>query len=198
MNIEIEAKFFIKHDDARKLLDAIGARMTHAPRTMRRVVIHTDDMSERSAFVRIRDEGYRVTITYKEFKNDTVDGAVESEIVVDNFDNAVKIFSGAGLDYDTYQESIRENWQLDGAEIMLDKWPWLDEFIEIEAVSVEEVRKLAGLLGLSWSSAIFGGVANVYRAQYTYIGDDGIDEINHGWSTMRFNDPKPSLLTLPK
>lgn len=195
MKSEIEAKFLnVNHDDLRAKLAELGATLDHPVRTMRRVVIHTPAMTEKNAFVRIRDEGSRTTITYKQFDEDSIDGAKEYEVEVSDFDTAVGLFTAAGLEHDTFQESRRENWRLDDAEVMLDEWPWLEPYIEIEGSTEESVRTLATKLGFDWSDAVFGGVANAYRVQYPHIGEQGITEINQNWSVIKFSEPKPDLI----
>jgi adenylate cyclase class 2 len=77
---------------------------------------------------------------------------------------------------------------------MLDEWPWLNPYIEIEGESEDAVRRTAKLLGLDWNKALFGGVANAYLQQYPHIGEAGIDEINQHWPIIRFQDEVPKLL----
>ena len=199
MNSEIEAKFLnLDHDEIRSKLQKLGAVCEQPMRLMRRVVIHSPAMTEKNAFVRVRDEGDRVTITYKQFDQDTVDGAKEYEVAVEDFDTAVNIFTAAGLEYDTYQETKRENWKLGDVEIMLDEWPWLNPYIEIEAATEADVRRVADLLELNWDSAVFGGVANAYKEQYPFIGDAGIDTINKNWPLIKFDIAPPDLITQDK
>lgn len=195
MNDEIEIKFpDANHAAVRKALKMLGARQTAPDRLMKRVVIHTPEMSIKDAFVRIRDEGDKVTITYKQFDSDTIDGAKEYETTVGSFDEAINIFSAAGLAYDTYQESRRETWELDGVEVMLDEWPWLQPYIEIEGPSEARVRAVAQQLGFSWDNGLFGGVANLYRHQYPFIGERGSEIINREWSEIKFGASRPPLI----
>lgn len=195
MNTEIEAKFTdIDFDEVRNKLTELGATLEEPLRVMKRVVIHTPEMVRLNAFLRVRDEGHRTTITYKQFDGDTVDGAKEHEIEVSNFEEAIQILTASGLKYDTYQESRRENWRLGNVEIMLDEWPWLNPYLEIEGESEDALKRVASSLELDWSQAVFGGVANVYKKQYPHIGDEGIDVINQKWPIIKFNDPVPDLL----
>lgn len=199
MNSEIEAKFLnVDHDYIRQQLVSLGAILEQPMRLMRRVVIHTPAMNEKNAFVRVRDEGYRTTVTYKQFDDDTIDGAKEYEMIASDFDSAVNIFKEAGLTYDTYQESKRENWVLDGVEIMLDEWPWLNPYLEIEGESEQAVQVIARALNLSWDEAMFGGVASIYNHQYPHIGEAGRIEINQNWPIIKFEDSIPQLLLLPR
>lgn len=195
MQTEIEAKFLnVDHDTIRSLLHEIGAECEQPERLMRRVVVHTPEMNEKDAFVRVRDEGHRVTMTYKQFDADSIDGAKEHEIIVSDFDGAVALLDAAGLTHDTYQESKRENWRFGDVEIMLDVWPWLRPYIEIEGPDETSVRSVADKLGLAWGDAVFGGVANAYLLQYPHIGDEGRREINGNWPMIKFSDPLPELL----
>src|SRR5690606_13995375 len=88
------------------------------------------------SFLRIRDEGDRVTLTFKRrLKPDnasTVDSTHELETTVGDFDTTVKIFEEAGWKYTTYQESRRETWHLGDIELVIDEWPWIKPYIEIE------------------------------------------------------------------
>lgn len=197
MNSEIEAKFLdTNHNEIRTKLKELGAKLETPMRLMKRVVIHTPDMSAIGAFVRIRDEGHRTTITYKQFDANSIDSAKEYEVEVSDFENAINIFTKSGLIYDTYQESKRENWRLGDVEIMLDEWPWLRPFIEIEGTSEKSVRSLAAKLGFDWNSAVFGGVGHAYLGQYPHIGDAGIEEIHHNWPLIKFENPVPELLVV--
>ena len=199
MNTEIEAKFAnIDLNEIRAKLTNIGAVLEQPMRLMRRVVIHTPEMEAKHAFVRVRDEGHRTTITYKQFDSDTVDGAKEYEIEASNFDQAINLLSAAGLSSFAYQESKRENWRINNVDIMIDEWPWIKPYIEIEGESEEAIKSLADQLGFNWSDALFGGVANIYRNQYPHIGEAGISVINREWETIKFDDPTPELLTIPE
>lgn len=195
MQTEIEAKFLnVDHNVVRRNLRELGGVCEQPMRLMRRVVFHSDDMEAKGAFVRIRDEGYRVTMTYKQFDADVIDGAKEYEIEVSDFDTAIAILDAAGVAHDTFQESRRENWRLGDVEVMLDEWPWLAPYVEIEGPSEDQVTIVAESLGFAWEDAVFGGVANAYANQYPHIGEAGIREINRNWSIIKFDNLPPKLL----
>lgn len=197
MNSEIEVKFVdIDLDEIRAKLIKLGAKLEQPMRLMRRVVFHNKKMDEKDAYMRIRDEGYRTTITYKQFDKHSVDGAKEYEIEVSSFEDALNILNSVGLEYDTYQENRRENWVHERVEIMLDEWPWVRPYIEIEGPSENALRDTAKKLGLDWSNAIFGAITQVYRHQYSHLGDDSYEIINKKWKVIKFGDPKPNLLEI--
>ena len=192
MNSEIEAKFVdINIGDIREKLTSIHATLEQPMRDMRRVTIDTPDMRQMNAFLRVRDEGNKTTVTYKQFDKLSVDGAKESEIVTSDFDSTVSLLAAAGLLHGSFQESRRETWQLDKVEIVLDEWPWLNPYMEIEGPSEVTIKRVAEQLGLNWSDAIFGDVMAAYRAQYPHLK---LDETRGNLPEVRFNTPLPDLL----
>ena len=192
MKTEYEAKFIrINHDEIRQKLKDIGATLHHPMRLMRRAIIENEELKKKDAFLRVRDEGDKVTLTYKQFSNLSVDGAKEHEIVVNDFNETVSLLAAAGLPHRSIQESKRETWTYDKAEVVLDEWPWLDPYIEIEADSEEAVKKLASELGFDWDDAIFGDVMAAYRSQYPHLSEK--DTVGSS-PIVRFGDPLPDLL----
>lgn len=192
MNTEIEAKFVnIDHEEMRELLTKIGASLEQPMRLMRRALIDSPEMKANDAFVRVRDEGDKVTVTYKQFDELSVTGAKEIEVVVNSFDDTIKLFAAAGLPYRSFQESKRETWKLGTTEIVLDVWPWLNPYIEIEGSTQEDVQSVADKLGLQWSDAVFGDVMAAYRIQYPHLKlNDTVGNI----PKVRFDDAIPELL----
>ena len=192
MKTEFEAKFVqLNHDNIRKQLNEIGATLQHPMRLMRRAIIENNELREKDAFLRVRDEGDKVTLTYKQFNNLSVDGAKEHEIVVSDFNETISLLAAAGLPHRSMQESKRETWTYNNAEIVLDEWPWLDPYIEIEADSEESVKQVANLLGLDWTKAVFGDVMTAYRAQYPHLThQDTVGNL----PSVCFADPLPDFL----
>lgn len=192
MKTEYEAKFVnVDIDDIRNRLKQAGAILEKPMRLMRRVTIDTPDMKKRDAFVRIRDEGDRTTITYKQFDALSVDGAKEHEIVVSDFSEAVVLLAAAGLPHGSFQESKRETWVFGDVEIVIDEWPWLAPYIEVESDGVEKVRDFSKKLGFDWSDAVFGDVMAAYRLQYSHLTNkDTVGNLPE----VKFGNPLPDLL----
>lgn len=193
MKAEIEVKFLdVDFDSLRTKLTELGAVCEQPMRTMRRVAIDNDFMrGDKDSFVRVRDEGHRVTMTYKQFDELSVDGAKEIEVAVSSFEDTVAILEQAGLPAHTYQETRRENWRLGDIEIMLDEWPWAKPYIEIEADTEEVLREVADKLGFEWSEAVFGDVMAVYRAGYPHLTlKDTVATV----PVVKFGDSLPDLL----
>ena len=192
MNTEIEVKFAdVDHDIVRNKLSALGAVLEQPMRVMKRVTIDSPTMKAKNAFMRVRDEGYRVTMTYKQFDALSVDGAKEIEIEVSSFDDAIALLGEGGLSYSSYQETKRETWKLGATEIVLDEWPWLKPYIEIEGESTESVMHVAEELGFNWDDALFGDVMSAYRAQYPHLTlKDTVGNIRE----VKFGAELPDLL----
>lgn len=197
MKTEFEAKFLnIDIEDIRIKLKNLGAVCEIPMRLMRRAIIDYPDrrlFHEKDAYVRVRDEGNKTTLTYKEHRIQSVDGAKEIEVVVSDFTDTVAIFEEAGLKCFSLQESRRETWRLDGVEIVIDEWPWLKPYIEIEGESTKTVKEMASRLDFTWDDAIFGGTMQAYRAQYPHLKQ--ADQLSH-IERIRFDDPLPQLLEL--
>jgi adenylate cyclase class 2 len=132
-------------------------------------------------------------MTYKQIDSLTLDGVKEIEVTVSDFDQTVALLAAAGLRQGSFQESKRETWQLNDVEIVLDEWPWLKPYIEIEGPSEQKVRDVAVQLDLDWSDALFGDVMVAYRAEYHHLTErDTVGNL----AEVRFSDPLPGLLQL--
>lgn len=164
MKNEIEAQFLdIDKTDIRKKLQAINATLEKPEVLMRRVVFYTGEHS----FARVRDEGDKIVMTYKNISDDdSILGTKEVNIVVNNYDDAILFLRGCGLRIKANQETKREIWTYNNTEICIDTWPWLPTFVEIEAPTETEVWDTAKKLGLKKSQAKFGSVDTTYQHYY--------------------------------
>ncbi len=198
MNTEVEAKFVdVDIEDIRTRLTQAGALCEQPMRDMRRALIEEEHHAAEHAFIRIRDEGDKVTLTYKQHApmgTGKVDSARELETTVGDFDTTVAIFKAAGWHYTTYQESRRETWRLGEVEIVIDEWPWILPYIEIEAANETLVREAAAQLGFDWSDAKFGSVDLIYRRDFPGMTVRGVIDIKE----VRFDDPVPAEFGVKK
>lgn len=190
MKTEIEVKFLnVDFDEVRAKLQELGGLCEQPMRLMRRALSETPEMRKdgRDAFVRLRDQGDKVTLTFKEFTSLSLSGAREHEVDVSDFDTMLEILKESGLPPITFQESKRETWKVGEVEVVLDEWPWLNPYLEIEAGDEEAVRDMAKRLGFSWKDAVFGSVDAAYKIQYPHMKGRGVIEL----AEVRFGDPLP-------
>lgn len=188
MKTEIEVKFVdIDIDDIRARLEKAGATLVQPMRLMKRALIETPEMNARHAYLRIRDEGDKITATYKQFTENSLTGAKEREIIVSDFDETIAIFVEFGLHYHTFQESKRETWKYNNVEVVVDEWPWINPYIEIEGDSEEAVKLAAKELGFDWHDAVFGSVDVIYNIEYPDMTVRGVIDIEE----VRFGEDVP-------
>jgi adenylate cyclase class 2 len=195
MQPEIEAKFLnVDHDVVRQKLAELGAKLEKPMRLMRRTIFdYPDGRIERvlKGRLRVRDEGDKITVTYKSPRPDRYND--ETETTVGSYETMVKLFEAIGLVPISAQESKRETWHCENVEVVLDEWPWVRTYIEIEGPSEQEIRNCAAALGFDWGDAVFGSVENVYRAEYPGMkAEETLSEIPE----ISFDAPLPSRLGL--
>lgn len=191
MDTEIEVKFLhVNHDVVRERLREVGAVCEKPMRLMRRVTFDSPAMKAKNGWIRVRDEGDKVTIGYKQTDSLDIDGTKEIETTVGDFDAAVAIFKHLEIAGGSFQESKRESWRLGEVQIELDEWPWLDPYIEIEASSEKQLHDVAVKLGFDIKNAVSGDVMVAYRDQYPHLGmQDTVGNL----AEVRFGAPLPEL-----
>lgn len=155
---EYEVKFFpIDLEAMRRKLQDVGATIKSPERLMRRCVFAADaNPGMTCTYIRVRDEGDKVTMSAKQHASDgKMDSQKEYETTVKDFETARQILLQAGLTQTGQQENKRETWQMpDGTLVELETWPQLPNYLEIEGASEAAVEKTAVLLNLDWSEHI--------------------------------------------
>lgn len=180
MSKEYEAKFLdIDKMEARKKLKEIGATLVHPKKKYLRIVFHrcTDDIR---GFARIRNEGDKITMTVKLYKDPKFPEEYEVEIK-DGFEQGANFLRSLGLKQKAFQETFREKWSHPLAhEITLDDIPGIPSYMEIDCTGEENLNKLIDMLKLDKNKMRFGA----FDAQY--------DEY-YGIPKNVLNDLTPSL-----
>lgn len=192
MKTEIEVKFCdIDLDATREILARAGAVCEQPMRLMRRVIIETETLAKRHSFVRVRDEGNRTTLTYKQFDEASLTGAKEIEVTVSDFDATVALLEQVDLVHKSFQESRRETWSFGDVEVVIDEWPHLNAYVEVEGASEEGVKRAAEALGFVWADAVFGSVTEVYQHQYPH--GNARELVN--MPRISFDEPLPAIIS---
>jgi adenylate cyclase, class 2 len=174
MKHEYEAKFLaVDVADLHARLKTLGAAQAF-PRTLLTRKIFENDTLEGGAWIRLRDEGTRSTLTLKQVTDSTtIDGTTEIETEVTDLRAMAEILSRLGLAEVRYQENYREEWRWGEIAFDFDTWPDLPTFVEIEGPDEVSVRQAATSLGLDYTQARFGSVDEIYK---TELGRDILAE----------------------
>ncbi len=192
METEIEAKFpDIDANALRSVLKEKGAKLEYPEILMRRKNFDYPDkrLYEIGGWIRVRDEGDKVTLSYKQLNDRTLHGTKEVNVVVDSFDKTCQFLEAIGMASKTYQETKREKWNYKGVEVTIDTWPWIPTFVELEGPTEEVVKSVASDLGFDWKNAMHGSIEPIYQMHYDFT-DKEIDK----WELITFISPPDWLL----
>lgn len=171
INTEFEAKFYIDIDTFKILLKKKGAQCIKPINLMKRWVFL--DQNYPTIWYRVRDEGDSVTMTYKSFDiSKTIDAVQELELKIDDFEKGCQMLELLGLIKNRYVENMREIWKLSDCLLMIDQWPALKSFVEIEGPHKNAVERVANLLEFDMNDAYYGPTARLYEQEYGISRDE--------------------------
>lgn len=185
---EFEAKFTgFTLESARNLLIKHGYACQKPECTMVRKTFHIQGNNNK--WGRVRDEGDKITLTIKEITQDNnISGMKEAEVVINNFESGVQVLEMSGFYESSTQETKREIWHKKGVDVMIDTWPGINPFIEVESTSPEAVETACQELGLNMEKALFGAVGLVYL-QELGIPEDKINKMQN----ITFKNPPQKI-----
>lgn len=191
MKIEYEATFpNIDKSAMRERLILAGARLVKPESLLKRNVYRLPAGHElEGGFLRVRDEGDKVTMSLKVIKECGIEDQQEICLTVDDFIQASEFLNAIGCEAKSYQETRREVWELDGVEVDLDEWPFLEPFVEIEGESEEEVVATCEKLGLDYGDAKFCSAGKLYSEKYGLP----LELINNQVTLINFEMENPFL-----
>lgn len=123
---------------------------------------------EKNAWIRLRDEGAKITLAYKERlgvnENSLRDtGMKEIEVEVSDFENTSKILEAIGLVHKVYEERKRTKYVLDGIECDIDEWPLIPPYIELEGDSLEKIKFVSEKLGFNWEEHVVSSALQILK-----------------------------------
>ena len=129
--------------------------------------------SQQDSWLRVRDEGEYVTLALKSFDPTAgIESLQELEIKVSDFDTTVAMLQNLGYQKMIYAENYREIWKLKKCLLMIDQWPALDLFVEIEGPDKNSVHEVATVLGFDMNMARYGTTSLLYQEKYEISPDD--------------------------
>jgi predicted adenylyl cyclase CyaB len=146
MPLEYEYSFynFNKKDILTKIK---SLNFKHKGTYLFKVQLFVHPHNSKNTYIRVRDEGHRITMTYKLLSDSSFSD--ETEIIIDDFDSAVKLLENLGCVKKYYYEKIREIWNNKTVEIVFDTNPGNINRMEVEANSKKELNSIIKLLNLS-------------------------------------------------
>ena len=168
MDIEYEATFIdIDKNEARAKLKKTGAKLIWPESLRKRNVFYLPKGCEiKNGWIRVRNEGVKITITLKVIGGTRIQDTKEINLEVDDFLKANQLLVALGCKKKAYQENKRELWNLDGVEITIDEWPFLDPILEVEGKSEKAVKSACKKLELDYSRALFCAIGTIYSKKY--------------------------------
>lgn len=168
MKTEYEATFLdVDRNDLVQKLKMLDANLERPEYMQRRFTLELPrEKQDPNTWLRVRDEGGKITLTLKSVDGKTITGQKEILIEVNDIGDTVALLESIGCERKSYQESKRELWQLGDVEVAIDTWPFLDTYIELEGSSEEAVKEAAERLGFDYKEAIFDTVNGIYKQKY--------------------------------
>ncbi|MBI2121697.1 MAG: class IV adenylate cyclase [Candidatus Sungbacteria bacterium] len=186
---EIEVKFLnINPAAIQKKLQEIGAQKSGEYFYRRRVFDYPDlRLDKQGAWLRLRDEGDRITLSFKQRLgikshdgSESDDGMEEVEIIVDDFDKTAALILRLGFVEKHYAENKRIRWIKDEVEFDIDTFPELEPYLEIEARSWEKIDMAISWLDLNPEDKKIFSANQIYAlkginvADYSRLAFDGM------------------------
>ena len=166
MGVEYEAKFLdVNLALMRKKLRQIGAKRVHPFKRMVRTTYDLCNGSKKKAFVRVRQEANRVTMTSKNMEGKF---AVENEVEIKNtYEEGKAFLDSLDLNQTAYQITYREKWTLPNVnEIVFDMIPGIPIYMEIDCATEKMLNQTVSKLGLNMHNAKYGAFAKQYHSYY--------------------------------
>lgn len=196
MEIEFEGRVLdINPVEMREKIKSLGGHMKKGLTLYKRSVFSLCDIKR--GFVRVRDEGDKITLTSKIYKNPDFPQEYELQLK-DKFEHGQEFLRSLNLTEKAYHETIREKWTIpkpnskkntELCEITIDYIPGLPVYSEIECKSKADLIKSCKLLNVQYKDLIFGGYGNVFTHYY----DIPNNIINNEISSLTFQNIKKEL-----
>lgn len=162
MNTEYEIRVLeIDKEKLIKKLEELGAEFKGDNEQKRYVydIIPKED----GKWIRLRTNGRKTALTYKNVVKTTIDGTKELEVEVSDFEKTNELLENMGIKSRGYQENKRTQYILNGVEIDIDSWPMIPTYVEIEGKNEEEVMNTLEILELPKDKVTTLDVDSVYK-----------------------------------
>lgn len=190
--VEYEARFLdIEPDQLITKIKEVGGSLKNPLTLFKRSVFSLCDISK--GYVRVRDEGNKVTMTSKIYKDPKF--PQESELEINNtFEEGQTFLRSLNLTEKAYHETMRETWSIirnkkELCEIAIDRIPGLPTYAEVECKSERDLKKCIKLLNLENKTVNYGAYGNTFVHYYGMTAH----EINNEVPKITFQNIKNEL-----
>lgn len=165
MPLEYEYKFinYDKNSIISKIKKLGGKKIGHY---IFKVMILSHPLKKEGTYIRVRDEGHKITMTYKiTGKSEFLE---EHEVIINDFDEGINILLGIGCTKKYYYEKIREVWNIKKSEIVFDITPAHPEFMEVESPTKKQLDETVKLLELTEDDKM-GNLAKILSDKFGLV-----------------------------
>lgn len=120
-----------------------------------------------SKWVRLRQTGDETTITIKRIVDSSgeyaLDNVEELELDIKDIETGKELLSDLGYFFARHQRKLRLAYDYKKTEIVIDKWPLIDPYIEIEGPSQKAIDEAVVMLGFDPKDTIIMNTDDVYK-----------------------------------
>lgn len=164
MQTEIELKILdINPIELTKKLVELGAKETG--HKFQRRYVYDIVKGDESQWIRLRDTGEKIELTYKKIHDDSITGTQELEIDVSDFAATNQLLEKLGYKAKAYQENRRTSFTLNNLSIEIDEWPKLRPYLEIEGQDEKSVYSLVEQLGYTKNQTTSENTKKLYAKE---------------------------------
>ena len=163
MNSEYEVRVLdIDVDDFIKQIVKLGAIYVNKYEQKRYIYDFNPKIDNK--WIRLRTDGFKTTLTIKEYQSAEIGGTKEIEIEVSDIEKTDEILNQLGYFKRSIQENKRIRYILNDVEIDIDTWPYLNTYVEFEGKNKKSVQDLLKLLEIDENSITTMDAQDIYLA----------------------------------
>ncbi len=154
MSIEIETRFLeINKEDLISKLKTLNA-IDNGEVKLDEIIFYDKDLTWMNE---------NIKLTFKSNKEQKIDSAKEIEFDVSSMEDARLFLEEIGLVQYRIVEKYRHTFRLGNVTLDIDTWPKIPVYVELEGDSVEELKKVADMLGFDWGNRFDGDARYVFK-----------------------------------
>lgn len=170
---EIEVKFLdIKVDKVEEKLKSLSAKKVY-DQVFEEWIFKKPEWEKFYGRVRVRKQGKKVEMSYKETRQRTSKGNLEIEFSVGDAKLAVEFLNKLGIENVRHQQKRRIHYKLNDVFIDIDFWPKLPPYVEIEGTNLNKIGDIVSKLGFSMKDKCeldaFQIYTHIYKIDITKI-----------------------------